>query len=196
MTELENICLSGGADGADLQWGMTAGHAGHHVIHWSFKGHRSKAPPSEVVSLTDDQLEEANEPCKAASKGIGRWFPPKSLFVKNLLRRNWFQVKDAERVYAVASIDEKGFVSGGTAWACQMFIDRFGGAECECYVFDQETEHWYIWIGGEERWLLLPDGPPKPHGVWAGIGSRELRLSGKNAIRVLMGWSPPEKAAA
>lgn len=188
---MQDVCLSGGADGADLQWGMTAGYAGHMVVHWSFAGHRSKAPSTEVVELSPEQLEAADEPCKAASAGIKRWFPPKSMFVRNLLRRNWYQVRDAERVYAVATLTD-GFVSGGTAWATQMFIDRFGGAECECYVFDQATEAWYVWGGDEMKWVRLPDGPPTPHGVWAGIGSRDLTLAGKNAIRTLMGYQKVE----
>ena len=186
---MENICLSGGAEGADLQWGMCAGHAGHTVVHWSFAGHRSRAPSVEIAVLSPEQLEAADEPCKAASKGINRWFPPKSLFVRNLLRRNWYQVKDSERVYAVATI-EHGIVSGGTSWATQMFIDRFGGERCECYVYDQATEAWYQWAG-EAKWERLEGPPPAPHGVWAGIGSRELLPCGKAAIRSLMGYTSP-----
>lgn len=187
---MEHICLSGGAEGADLQWGMCAGQAGHTVVHWSFAGHRSRAPSVEVAVLSPEQLEAADEPCKAASKGIKRWFPPKSLFVRNLLRRNWYQVRDAERVYAVATLED-GIVSGGTAWATQMFIDRFGGAKCECYVFDQGTDAWYQWAGGERvKWEHLPNGPPAPQGIWAGVGSRELSATGKAAIRALMGYTP------
>ncbi len=187
MTPLKNICLSGGADGADLQWGMVAGSAGHNVVHWSFKGHKSSAPATEIVILTPELLDEADEPCKRASKTLKRWFPPKSLFVKNLLRRNWFQVKDAERVYAVAAI-EKGIVTGGTAWATQMFIDRHDGATCECYVFDQEIAKWFQWV--DSQWTEI-ESPPSPHGVWAGIGSRELNEAGKNAIRTIMSWTKP-----
>jgi len=45
------ICLSGGAPGADLEWGLCARAAGHTVIHWSFVGHRTKAPLGEHVIL-------------------------------------------------------------------------------------------------------------------------------------------------
>ena len=178
-----NVCVSGGADGADLQWGMTAGMAGHSVIHWSFDTHRSNAPPQEIVILTPEQLESADTYCATASITLKRYFPPKSLFVRNLLRRNWFQVAAAERVYAVSTIVD-GQVSGGTAWATQMFIDRFGGEPCECFVFDQNTEQWFVWNG-----IWEPIGsPPKPFGVYAGIGSRKLNNAGKEAIRGLMGY--------
>jgi hypothetical protein len=192
VDKLQDICLSGGADGSDLQWGMTAGQAGHMVVHWSFEGHRSKAPASEVVVLSNEQLDEAEAPCKQASKSLQRWFPPKSLYVRNLLRRNWFQVREAERVYAIVTLLH-GIVQGGTAWATQMFIDRFNGEKCECYVYDQETEAWFQW-SGPNGWVMLPDGPPKPHGVWAGIGSRDLKQCGKDAIRSLMGYQKAETA--
>ena len=185
-TVKENTCLSGGATGADLQWGMVAGSKGHSVFHFSFAGHRSQAPTEEIVILSPEQLEAADEPLKAASARVKRYFPPKSLFVRNLLRRNWYQVAAAERVYAVATLTD-GLVSGGTAWATAMFIDRFNGAACECYVFDQAVSAWFIWNG--DGWT--PIAPPAPHGLWAGIGSRELQQNGKEAIRALLGYVKP-----
>ena len=182
---LQNLCLSGGAEGADLQFGMCAGMLGHSVIHWSFSGHRTTAPTSEVVVLNEEQLQAADELCKRASVGIKRWFPPKSIYVRNLLRRNWYQVGDAERVYAVSSIED-GMVSGGTAWATQMFIDRHDGAACECYVFDMISDGWFQWNGDE--WSSIPS-PPIPSGVWAGVGSRNLSPNGKAAIRLLLGYN-------
>jgi hypothetical protein len=186
---MDNICLSGGAEGADLMWGMVAGSAGHMVVHWSFAGHHTPAPTQEVVILTQDQLVAADEPCKAASGRIKRWFPPKSRYVQNLLRRNWYQVASAERVYAVAEIVD-GHVTGGTSWATAMFLDRFNGEACECYVFDQAADGWFQWTGSD--WAAI-ESPPVPSGVWAGIGSRELAANGKAAIRTLMGWVKPSE---
>jgi hypothetical protein len=177
----DNVLLSGGASGADLQWGMTAGMAGHSVVHFSFAGHRTQAPDVEVIILSKDQLEAADEACMAASKRIKRWFPPKSLFVRNLLRRNWYQVKDAERVYAVATIKD-GLVQGGTGWAISMWLDRHNDEPSECYVFDQVEDAWFMW---DNQWVKI-DQPPMPHGIWAGIGSRDLSNNGKLAIRKLM----------
>ena len=180
---LTNVCLSGGAEGADLQFGMTAGMAGHSVIHWSFKEHRTDAPEQEVVVLTTDQLNAADEPCKQASLALKKYYPPKKLYVKNLLRRNWYQVAAAERVYAVSTIVD-GIVQGGTAWATQMFMDRFNNEPCECYVYDQLEEQWFKWNG---FWEAI-ERPPEPFGVYAGIGTRNLNTSGKQAIRSLMGY--------
>jgi hypothetical protein len=184
-----NICLSGGADGADLQWGMNAGRDGQSVIHWSFDGHRSQAPAQELVVLTEEQLVRADEALKKASKPLKRPWPGKrSQNVKSLLRRNWYQVQWAEAVYAVASFRHDGVVNGGTGWAVQMFLDRHEQlAQFEplpLYVFDQDNEQWFQYVGG---WKPI-ESPPKPQGVWAGIGTRELNSAGKWAIRNLFGW--------
>lgn len=181
------ICLSGGAKGADQQWGMTAGHAGHTVFHFSFPGHRPHVPPSEVVVLTEAQLGEADPHLHRANLTLQRHFPPKSPFAANLLRRNWYQVRDAQAVYAVATLDKDGGVSGGTAWAVQMFLDRHEGRACAAYLFDQASGRWHVW--GDAGWTVV-DTVPEPDGVWAGIGSRDLLDNGKAAIRDLMGYAP------
>ena len=191
-----NICLSGGADGSDLQWGMNAGRDGQSVIHWSFSKHQTQAPKQELVDLTQDQLESADEALRVAGKALKRSWPgTRSLTVKSLLRRNWFQVRWAESVYAVSTIHPaKQTVNGGTGWAVQMFLDRFTKlSQFEpilCYVYDQKQEQWYQYVSG---WKAI-DSPPKPQGIWAGIGTRELNSSGKWAIRNLFGWFQEDKS--
>jgi hypothetical protein len=187
IADIENICLSGGAEGADLQFGMCAGMAGQAVRHFSFAGHRSLAPADEVVVLTPEQLAIADPFLQVANRTLGRRWPVKSDFVSNLLRRNYYQVAWADAVYAVASI-KNGLVTGGTSWAVQMFIDRHEGEECPAFVFDQQTNRWNVWI---KAWAEIHEPPPMPTGVWAGIGSRELTLDGKKAIRDLLGYVPP-----
>lgn len=179
---MADICLSGGAKGADQQWGMTSGEKGMEVIHWSFAGHKTHVPEQEVVVLSDEQLDVADDKLRKANRTLKRKIP-RNTYVKNLLRRNWYQVENAERIYAVSTINA-GFVAGGTAWAVQMFIDRFNGLPCEAYVFDQEQEQWFCWKG---EWVSIPS-PPSPYGIFAGVGTRDLNDAGKAAIRTLMNW--------
>lgn len=180
----ENLCLSGGAKGADLQWGMCAGSAGHSVIHWSFSGHKSQAPHTEIVELNEEQLQVADPFLDVANKTLGRRIP-ENPFTRNLLRRNYYQVAWSQSLYAVSAISPKtNKVEGGTAWAVQMFIDR--GQELPCYVFDQASENWKSWDYATHSWVYAD--PTKPSGLWAGVGSRELTLAGKTAIRNLMGY--------
>jgi hypothetical protein len=175
---IDNMCLSGGADGADLQWGMCAGRVGHMVVHFSFTGHQSNAPTQEIVHLSQKLLDEADPFIDQANQTLNRKIAALPCFVRNLLRRNWYQVRNAERVYAVSTI-KNGLVQGGTAWAVQMFIDHGGQ---EAYVFDQNADQWFVWCG---EWTET-GSVPEPSGVWAGIGSRDLKPNGKQAIRTLL----------
>jgi hypothetical protein len=184
------ICLSGGADGSDLLWGMCAGTAGHQVIHFGFPGHGSKAPKVEQVILTHAQLSEADPFLIRANITLERTFPGQGEYSNNLLRRNYFQQRDTQSMYGVVlKLDSKGRLDGGTAWAFQMFIDRHEGAACAAFVFDQTQDTWLTWDG--TQWVRIETSDvPKPTGVWTGIGcrARNLGVNGKNAIRGLLDY--------
>jgi hypothetical protein len=182
--ENANICMSGGAEGADLQWGMCAGKAGHQVLHWTFRRHRTNAPVEECVCLTPEHLREADPFLLEANKTLKRRIPFDKPYVANLLRRDYYQVRWSHRVYAVSTFVRGGKIKGGTAWAVQMFLDRL--PDGELYVFDQATDRWLAW---REAWAEI-DQPPLPTGIWAGIGSRDLKPNGKQAIRKLFGFEP------
>lgn len=189
LGEDSNVCLSGGADGADLQWGLQAGKIGHGVIHWSFQGHRSQAPEQELVRLTPEQLLLADKALERANRTLKRAFPSKNETTNNLLRRNWYQIKDAQSLYAVAEFSWDKGISGGTAWAVQMYLDRFLYDEkmsnCRAYVLDKNTMKWFTFNG--VRWEIMLSRPKTPKGIWAGIGSRELDAVHRVEIRKVMG---------
>ncbi len=176
--------------------GEWAKKAGHSVVHWSFKSHNTKFVPKEdVIILPQYELESADPFCAIAAKAINRHWKPKSEFVANLLRRNWFQVCYSDSCYAVSSfnlpldtrfdigdiIKGDAEIGGGTAWAVQFFLDLHHQEKCDCYVFDQKLCYWFKW---ERRWTRIYQ-PPTPSGVWAGIGARDLITAGRLAIRTL-----------
>ncbi len=88
VAELGNVCLSGGADGADLVWGAEACRHGHKVRHFSFAGHRTQAPPDELVILSDNELRRADPYLAKANARLKRDWPPASQYAANLLRRD------------------------------------------------------------------------------------------------------------
>ena len=184
-----NVCLSGGAAGADHAWGLMARDQGHDVIHWSFNGHRC-ADNLGVNTLTQAQLNVADSALITASKSIKRRWPSNNNHVNNLLRRNYYQVQWCDRVYAVSKLTSDSSqlrISGGTAWAAQMYVDRWyidtTLKECELYLFDQNTNKWMQWL---ETWITIAR-PPRPYGVYAGIGSREITDAGIEAILLAYG---------
>lgn len=191
LDEGTNLCLSGGADGADLQWGMNAGKIGHGVIHWSFAKHRTDAPEQELVRLTQEQLERADDALRRANATLKRRFPTNSDNTNSLLRRNWYQVKETGSLYAVSTFDGvKREWDGGTAWAIQMYMDRFlidkeDMEKCRVFVWCKKVKLWYTWGGSD--WEIMLSRPNTPTGIWTGVGSRELTPIDKVEIRKVMG---------
>jgi hypothetical protein len=177
------LCLSGAARGADALWGELARQAGHAVVHWSFEGHRRDPAAGELVELAPEQLATADPALATAAGALGRRWPPRSAYAAKLLRRDYFQAAWNSALYAVADLERRGRISGGTAWAAQIFIERFAGQACPAYLFDQRQRHWAAWEGA--GWTSIAS-PPPPDGIWAGIGSRSLAPEGAAAIRELL----------
>lgn len=199
LDEQTNLCLSGGAAGSDLQWGMCAGLLGHKVIHWSFDGHRTQAPEQEVVRLSAEQLAKADEAVAKAAKSLKRAVPNKP-WVKPLIQRNWYQVAWSNSIYAVCDYDtETDQLKGGTAWAIQMYLDR--DIPHNCHIFAQNVNTWMSWDDRFDGWFIhvrdyddaksLHVAVPQPSGIWAGVGTRDLNQNGKDAIRRLMEYQKP-----
>lgn len=152
-----NILLSGGAKGADTVFGNIAEAIGDEVIHFGFKDH------NRGVVLSQEDLDLADSFLHRANKTLKRQYPTKNPFVDNLLKRNYYQIAETERVYAVAEM-KNGKVQGGTAWAVQMFHD-LGGKEI--YILNIIDNNWYDYHGSSVN-------PPMPHGVYTGIGTRKM----------------------
>jgi hypothetical protein len=206
----DNVCLSGGASGADVTWGNAAASVGHQVVHWSFKGHKSHDPDNTYI-LTDDELHEADDFLKEANLTLKRRLNFKKRFIK-LLQRNWFQVKYADSVYAVGTLNENAViydprvgndatyhlthdrvdrlgVNGGTAWACQLYLDKYRrelGQNEFCLIFyDQLRREMYTYSPIRGCWMPYTHTSlmGKPSGVYAAIGSRDLYTNGVAFIK-------------
>ncbi len=177
-----NVCMSGGAEGADLEWGKWAATRKDSVIHYSFAGHRTNAPAETVIILSADELKVVDKKLKYANKTLKRKIPFHT-YTKNLLRRNAYQIEMAKSVYAISTI-ENNLVQGGTGWACQMFLDSLSIFDhSPLYVFDQEKNQWFVW--NKLGYFDAIDTPPPPSGIYAAIGTRNLNDNGRNAIRKL-----------
>jgi hypothetical protein len=186
MEIVKSVCMSGGAEGADSIFGACALAAGHDLVHFTFKNHKLKFEKdnkqlSYIHVLTQDELNIADEYLIQANEVVGRKFPSSSLYVNNLLRRNYYQIKDSDACYAVSKI-EQGKIAGGTAWATAMFVVKNNFNACPCYVFCQITEKWHEWSGTNWNEIISP--PKFKDGlVYAGIGSRrDIVDAGTNAI--------------
>ena len=176
MKENSYICHSGGCPGADIFWEDEGNKYGVTTVAYSFYGHTQKGKNRKI--LERPELDEGFEHVKIASKGIGRNPNPNWPYVKNLICRNWFQVKNAEAIFAIGKFINKKIVSGGTGWAVQMGVDN----KKPVFFFDQPINTWnkFNYENGE---FEVIDYIPKLTENFAGIGTREITDVGMNAIR-------------
>lgn len=161
---------SGGATGADSYWSEIGEKYGVRSNHYHAEGNKT---PKGNTPISRAELLEADQYLKKANETLGRRFPTNNEYTNNLLRRNWFQVKGADEVFAVSTI-KNGIVSGGTAWAVQMAIDEGKPV----HVFDQNTNKWYTYES--DRWI--EESTPTLTPNFAGIGTRNISESGIKAI--------------
>ena len=183
---------SGGAQGADTVFSMCAESVGHYRVHFSFHGH--KCDIAGKVILHEVQLETYTEELKKAAKTLGKSYAskapehPRFKYIRNLLARNAWQVfgdeesGPSEALYAVALLNKaRTNVEGGTGWAVALATRQ---TEIPVYVFDLKSSSWYTWV---EDQFHPTEEPPKPSGVYTGVGSRKLTDAGIEAIGKLYG---------
>ena len=82
-----------------------------------------------------------------------------------------------------------------------MYVDRFAGsdkhpADCHLYFFDQGGPEWALkdrategtwnsWNVKKKKWVPVNGSPPKPSGLYAGIGATCLTDEAEKAIHEL-----------
>lgn len=163
---------SGGAKGADTSWeeiGKEFGLKNTKQIY--VEGSKT---PSGNLAISQELANKADSVIAIANETLKRSFPTSNEYVNNLIRRNYYQVKDADAVYAITNL-ENGLPAGGTGWAVQMGIDLGKPV----YVFDENADSWFTYEGGKFK----PTSTPKLTNKFAGIGSREIGEKGEAAIR-------------
>lgn len=132
---------TGGAAGSDYYWSAIGKKYGVKSVAYTFNGHNiQKDFPAELCILTSEDLQEADKYVIDANKILNRIFPMNDEYSNNLIRRDWFQVKKTDHVYAISKLDkQKKNVIDGSAWAIQMAINKFVDVD----VFDITTKEWY-----------------------------------------------------
>ena len=167
--------FSGCASGSDTCWQNLGAKYGVRVKAFSFAAH-GKRNTARIV-LNDEQLKQADEFLHKANKTLKRHFPTSKSFVNNLLRRNWYQVKDTNGVFAVGRLSaSRRTVEGGTGWAVQMAVD----SKKPVYVFDTVRSSWQRYDYKKEKFMSCE--APRLTFNFTGIGTRTLPDTGKAAI--------------
>jgi len=176
-------CHSGGAIGSDIAWENISNKYGIETIPYSFKNHKQESKVPYILS--DEQLNEGFEQVKISAIKLNRNIQKITSYVKKLLSRNWFQVKNSEGIYAIGTIKNENEVEGGTGWAIQMGINL----KRTIFVFEQNENLWYQYSYEKEKFIPLYDKIPKLTEEFAGIGTREINQNGISAIENILHYN-------
>jgi hypothetical protein len=141
------------------------------------------------VEISEDDYKEGVLEVNKANKWLNRYGIHKYM---DLLARNWAQVKYSDEIIAIGTIVRKGeknskgyynkgkydMVDGGTGYAVTMGINH----QKEVYVFDQVRDKWFRWSYSSLRYVECKC-PKITHQNFAGIGTREIKSNGIQAIK-------------
>lgn len=165
-TEVTNH--SGGAYGADTLFdtiGREFGVTKHNHYRDSKNTNLSKNLRDTGVRatvLTDAQMETARGELERL---LGKKYP--DTIQGNLQVRNYFQVANADSVFAVSTLKEdRSGVTGGTNTAVQLGIKM----NKPTYVWDINSESWYVYDGN----IFIQTETPTLTKDFAGVGTRDV----------------------
>lgn len=168
--------LSGGAKGAEAEFGACAERWGLEEINFSFPG-RSAARTRGLVELTEAELKQGEVSPTYVEAQLHRSFPKTAQFQK-MLQTIWHQVATAGEVFVVGLILPDDTVNGGTGWAAELGRHF----KKNVHVFDQEKKGWFTWKDG--TWQA-EDKPRITRTRFTGTGTRFLSEEGRQAIHDL-----------
>lgn len=168
-------CFSGGASGSDMVWESESIKHNIKVVAYSFKDHNTKS--SNTFILSPNHLKEGFKHIEIANKMLNRNIYNISSYVKNLISRDWFQVKSSEAIFAIGRLQTEKTVSGGTGYAVQLAIDN----KKPIYLFEQNDNQWFYFDYESNRFEIYEE-IPKLTEKFAGIGTREINDNGIKAI--------------
>ena len=170
------ILFSGGAQGAEAEFGAAAEQAGIEEVNFSFEGHKPVRTRGLRV-LNHEELHAGDVSLGYVSRLMNRRYPDTPTFRK-ILQSIWYQINNGQEVYVVGAIEPDKTVRGGTGWGAEF------AKLCNkpLFVFDQERDAWHQWAG--ERWEKH-DAPVIQHPQFAGTGTRFLDRNGRAAIAAL-----------
>lgn len=177
------ILFSGGAQGAEAEFGAAAERLGIEEVNFSFEGHKPVRTRGLRV-LNHEELHAGEVSLTYVSKLMNRRYPDTPTFRK-ILQSIWYQINSGQEVYVIGHIEDDKHVRGGTGWGAEF------AKLCNkpLFVFDQQRRQWFQWDG--EEWQVR-EGDALPvirHAHVTGTGTRFLDEHGRAAIHDLFARS-------
>ena len=173
------ILFSGGAAGAEAEFGRCAERAGVEEVNFTFDGHNHERTRGVRV-LNHEELLSGDVSLEYVSKLMNRRYS-QGVAIRKVLQTLWYQINAGQEIYVVGTILPDATVRCGTGWGAEF------AKLCNkpLYVFDQEKDRWLKWSAREWQTLPTANGPLIAHPHFTGTGTRSLQPNGRRAIEEL-----------
>ena len=176
MKSADCILFSGGAAGAEAEFGACAERHGIEEVNFTFEGHKIARQRGTRV-LNHEELLHGDVSLQYVSRLMNRRYTD-SPTLRKVLQSIWYQINHGQEIFVVGEILEDNTVKGGTGWGAEF------AKLCNkpLYVFDQERSQWFTW--NQQAWVTCgrKNDPLIRHPHFTGTGTRLLSESGKHAI--------------
>jgi hypothetical protein len=179
MQPSESILFSGGAAGAEAEFGACAERHGVEEVNFTFDGHRIERRRGVRV-LNHEELLAGDVSLEYVSRLMHRRYS-EGPTIRKVLQTLWYQVNNGQEIYVIGTILEDGTVRGGTGWGAEF------AKLCNkpLHVFDQDQNGWFRWTGNDWTLCAKTDWPVITHPHFTGTGTRNVRDNGRQAIEEL-----------
>jgi hypothetical protein len=179
MNKEDCILFSGGAQGAEAEFGANAESMGIEEVNFTFEGHRL-ARQRGLHYLNHEELQAGDVSLDYVSRLMNRRYT-ESPVLRKVLQSIWYQINRGQEIYVIGEILEDNTVKGGTGWGAEF------AKLCNkpLFVFDQKRGSWFTW--NRKNWVESKgaDQPVISHIHFTGTGTRMIEESGRQAIKEL-----------
>ena len=190
MKPSESILFSGGAPGAEAEFGACAERRGIDEVNFTFEGHNI-ARHRGVRVLNHEELQAGDVSLEYLGRLLHRRYTD-SPTIRRVLQTLWYQINSGQEIYVIGTILDDGTVRGGTGWGAEF------AKLCNkpLHVFDQQKDCWERWTGTDWTACSASEAPVITHPHFTGTGTRTLHDNGRRAIRELFERSFAEPRSA
>jgi hypothetical protein len=178
MNPSDCILFSGGAAGAEAEFGAAAERHGIEEVNFTFDGHNIDRHRGVRV-LNHEELQAGDVSLEYVSRLMHRRYTDSPL-IRKVLQTVWYQINNGQEIYVVGVIQDDDTVRGGTGWGAEF------AKLCNkpLFVFDQEKDGWFEWSG--EAWTPRTETPVVTHPHFTGTGTRHIHENARRAIEEMM----------
>src|SRR6186713_859558 len=176
MKPADCILFSGGAAGAEAEFGACAERHGVEEVNFTFEGHQ-QVRRRGLRALNHEELQAGDVSLEYVSRLMNRRYAEANT-IRKVLQTLWYQVNSGQEIYVIGAVLPDGTVRGGTGWGAEF------AKLCNkpLFVFDQDHDCWQQWTGSGWSRCAADALPTITHPHFTGTGTRVLRDNGQRAI--------------